>query len=158
MSTPPPVPAVAKPLDVLRGRLIRAIFAISEKSHTATRSILDGYGRHVNPSAAPQGLSMLPHNPRPHPRNAERTSNTTPPAVMLSLVGIAVAGYYDAVLHDDAEQRESYVKTLDGRITFLEQVAKWRKWRVVGGDAVGYTIEEVAETPDEAARRRKDEK
>jgi hypothetical protein len=157
MSNPPPpsskVPAVADPLNVMRARLIRAIFAMSEKAHTATRSILDSYGRHVNPTAAVQGETLFPHNPRAHHRYPDRTSNFGLVAVQLSLVGIAVLGYYDAVL-----KREGAVAVLEKRIAFLEEINKWRKIGVTGSDALGFTLVEIAETEAERQQRVKDEK
>jgi hypothetical protein len=130
-------------VSILRGRLIRAVFRISEQTHTGTRSVLDGFGRHITPAMADNGDTMFTFNPRRHLRTPDRTMNFSKTAVLLSLVGIAVLDYYAAV----KKPNEDTVDILTDRVKRLEEIAELgpSQFRATGNEAIGYTLERLPE-------------
>lgn len=105
-----------KELDKLRGRLVKATFAISEQVNTALRNLIDQYPKHMNMTMRHNADSEFPISVKVQPFQSERTMHTNKGSVLMFHIGNAILAMYEAGL---AEKLPAYVK----RVEFLEHVA-----------------------------------
>lgn len=116
---PKPDPERTKAISALRTRLIHAIHGISVKSATSARSVLDSFGLKCSPSMAADEGSGFPVTIRPHGANADKSMNTTRPALLFFHVGSAILAYYKVVTFP-GEQK--FLDALEKRVKFVERL------------------------------------
>jgi hypothetical protein len=126
-------------LDKIHARLRAAISAISMKSPSWIRAVLDSYLPCTPPSRAYQGASILPktvHSNFAHPNRS--SCDETHESLLYFHVGDAILAYHAAV-------RDSFLNLPTQEIALLERIASQGldKFKVWGTMLGGFYLKEI---------------
>lgn len=121
-------------------RIRRAVCAISEKSPSHARSVIDQFLKFIAPSMARDGATEFPVTCRrcaPLAENAAYGAGRWP--TLYFHIGNAILGLYDGV-------RGIHHPGIESRIALLESIAKlgMDSFRVRGDDREGYYLKEAS--------------
>lgn len=131
-------------------RIRRAVCAISEKSPSYARSVIDQFLKFIAPSMASGNGVDFPFTCRRHtanPENAAHGTNGKWPTLYFH-IGNAILGFYDGV-------KGIQCPGLEARITLLERIGRqgMDAFRVDGDDMNGYQLNlilTIARTEDQS--------